>query len=212
MSKRPLVAVVDDSEAVRESLPDLLQQVGFAVQAFASAEAFLASEAVDETSCLILDVGLPGMSGPELQQELTTPRESRPNRLHHRARRQVAASAPASPPGRWRACSNHSATPRCSKRSKPRLGRGDHDDHVSSEHVIRRPYTVSPSTAARGLEVVPMADVKGHRVRRRRRHLGARIAGAAGQARRLAAAHCSNPRSNFSPALVPPFRAAWCSM
>ena len=70
MSKRPLVSVVDDNEAVRESLPDLLQHVGFTVQAFASAEAFLASEAVDKTSCLILDVGLPGMSGPDLQQEL----------------------------------------------------------------------------------------------------------------------------------------------
>ncbi len=70
MSTRSLVSVVDDNEAVRESLPDLLQHVGFAVQAFASAEAFLASEAVDETSCLILDVGLPGMSGPDLQQEL----------------------------------------------------------------------------------------------------------------------------------------------
>lgn len=70
MSKRPLVSVVDDNEAVRESLPGLLQHVGFTVQAFASAEAFLASEAIDETSCLILDVGLPGMSGPDLQQEL----------------------------------------------------------------------------------------------------------------------------------------------
>ena len=70
MNKRPLVALVDDSESVRESLPDLLKQVGFAVQAFASAEAFLASEAGDEPSCLILDVGLPGMSGPDLQQEL----------------------------------------------------------------------------------------------------------------------------------------------
>jgi FixJ family two-component response regulator len=70
MSKRPLVSVVDDNESVRDSLPDLLQQVGFAVQSFASAEAFLASEAVDETSCLILDVGLPGMTGPDLQQEL----------------------------------------------------------------------------------------------------------------------------------------------
>jgi FixJ family two-component response regulator len=70
MNKRPLVAVVDDSESVRESLPDLLQQVGFAVETFASAEAFLASKAGDETSCLILDVGLPGMSGPDLQQEL----------------------------------------------------------------------------------------------------------------------------------------------
>lgn len=70
MNKPPLVAVVDDSESVRESLPDLLRQVGFAVQAFASAEAFLASEAPHETSCLVLDVGLPGMSGPDLQQEL----------------------------------------------------------------------------------------------------------------------------------------------
>ena len=70
MSERPLVAVVDDSESVRESLPDLLQQVGFAVQTFASAEAFLASDIADATDCLILDIGLPGMSGPELQQEL----------------------------------------------------------------------------------------------------------------------------------------------
>jgi FixJ family two-component response regulator len=71
MSERPLVTVVDDSESVRESLPDLLQHVGFAVQAFASAEAFLASDAPDATSCLVLDVGLPGMSGPDLQQELS---------------------------------------------------------------------------------------------------------------------------------------------
>jgi FixJ family two-component response regulator len=70
VSERPLVAVVDDDISVRESLPDLLQQVGFAVQPFASAEAFLASDAADATSCLVLDVGLPGMSGPDLQREL----------------------------------------------------------------------------------------------------------------------------------------------
>lgn len=70
MGEHALVSVVDDSESVRESLPDLLQQVGFAVQAFASAEAFLASDAADDTRCLILDIGLPGMSGPDLQQEL----------------------------------------------------------------------------------------------------------------------------------------------
>ena len=64
------MAVVDDSESVRESLPDLLQESGFAVQAFASAEAFLTAEITRETSCLVLDVGLPGMSGPDLQQEL----------------------------------------------------------------------------------------------------------------------------------------------
>jgi FixJ family two-component response regulator len=70
MTEHRLVSVVDDSESVRESLPDLLQQVGFAVQAFSSAEAFLASEAASQTSCLILDVALPGMSGPDLQEEL----------------------------------------------------------------------------------------------------------------------------------------------
>jgi FixJ family two-component response regulator len=71
MRRRPLVSVVDDSESVRESLPDLLQVFGFAVQAFSSAEAFLAFDAYTETSCLVLDVGLPGMSGPDLQLELT---------------------------------------------------------------------------------------------------------------------------------------------
>ena len=61
MSKRSLVSVVDDSESVRESLPDLLRCSGFDVQAFSSAEAFLESETVSQTRCLILDVGLPGM-------------------------------------------------------------------------------------------------------------------------------------------------------
>jgi FixJ family two-component response regulator len=70
-NKRAIVAVVDDSDSVRESLPDLLQEVGYAVEAFASAEAFLESGNRGTTSCLILDVGLPGMSGPDLQQELT---------------------------------------------------------------------------------------------------------------------------------------------
>ena len=70
MGTRSLVSVVDDDESVRESLPDLLRQLGFAVQAFSSAEAFLASQAVSETSCLLLDIAMPNMSGPELQQEL----------------------------------------------------------------------------------------------------------------------------------------------
>ncbi len=67
---RALVSVVDDNESVRESLPDLLQHSGFHVEAFSSAEAFLQSQALSESRCLILDVGLPGMSGPDLQQEL----------------------------------------------------------------------------------------------------------------------------------------------
>jgi FixJ family two-component response regulator len=78
MSKRSLVSVVDDDESVRESLPDLLRQFGFAAQAFSSAEAFLASEVVSETRCLILDIAMPGMSGSDLQQELMRRRQEIP--------------------------------------------------------------------------------------------------------------------------------------
>ena len=67
---RPFVSVVDDDESVRESLPDLLKEFGFAVQAFSSAEEFLASDYLGRTNCLILDIAMPGMSGPELQREL----------------------------------------------------------------------------------------------------------------------------------------------
>jgi FixJ family two-component response regulator len=73
-----LVSVVDDDESIREALPDLLRQFGFAAEAFASAEAFLASEIVSETNCLLLDVAMPGMSGPDLQQELTRRRQKIP--------------------------------------------------------------------------------------------------------------------------------------
>lgn len=66
----PLVSVVDDDESVRESLPDLIKEFGFSVRAFSSAEEFLASEIVDKTKCLILDVSMPGMTGPDLQREL----------------------------------------------------------------------------------------------------------------------------------------------
>jgi FixJ family two-component response regulator len=78
MSQRSLVAIVDDDESVRESLPDLVRQFGFAVRAFSSATAFLASEVVSETRCLILDIAMPGMSGPELQQELLRRRQEIP--------------------------------------------------------------------------------------------------------------------------------------
>jgi FixJ family two-component response regulator len=71
MVKRPLVSVVDDDESVRESLPDLLRELGYSVRAFSSAEEFLASDCVGETRCLILDIAMPGMTGPDLQQQLT---------------------------------------------------------------------------------------------------------------------------------------------
>ncbi len=67
---RSLVSVVDDDESVRESLPDLLIEFGFAARAFSSPEEFLASDSVGQTKCLILDIAMPRMSGPELQQEL----------------------------------------------------------------------------------------------------------------------------------------------
>jgi FixJ family two-component response regulator len=78
ISKRALVSVVDDDESVRESLPDLLRQFGFAAEAFSSAEAFLASDFVGETNCLILDIAMPGMSGFDLQKELTRRRQRIP--------------------------------------------------------------------------------------------------------------------------------------
>jgi FixJ family two-component response regulator len=72
MAGRSLVSVVDDDESVRESLPDLLKEFGYAVQTFSSAEAFLASDYLSQTRCLILDIAMPpGMSGPDLQRELS---------------------------------------------------------------------------------------------------------------------------------------------
>ena len=73
-----LVSVVDDDESVRESLPDLLRELGFAARAFSSAQEFLASESVGNTRCLILDVAMPGMSGPDLQRELALRRQEIP--------------------------------------------------------------------------------------------------------------------------------------
>lgn len=78
MVMRSLVSVVDDDESVRESLPDMVREFGFAAQAFSSAEAFLSSEFVDQTRCLILDVAMPGMSGPDLQRELANRRRTIP--------------------------------------------------------------------------------------------------------------------------------------
>lgn len=70
MITRSIVSVIDDDESVRESLPDLLGEFGFAARAFSSAEEFLAFNRISETRCLILDVAMPGMSGTDLQREL----------------------------------------------------------------------------------------------------------------------------------------------
>jgi FixJ family two-component response regulator len=75
---RSLVSVVDDDESVRESLPDLLKEFGHAARAFSSAEEFLASDCINDTKCLILDIAMPGMTGPDLQQELKLRRKEIP--------------------------------------------------------------------------------------------------------------------------------------
>jgi FixJ family two-component response regulator len=69
-SNTGVVSVVDDDESVRESLPDLLKELGFAARAFSSAKEFLASNGLGQTLCLILDIAMPGMTGPDLQREL----------------------------------------------------------------------------------------------------------------------------------------------
>ena len=71
MSERPLVSVVDDDESVRESLPDLLRELGYEAAAFASAEQLLLSDRLADTDCLILDIAMPGMSGPDLHREVS---------------------------------------------------------------------------------------------------------------------------------------------
>ncbi len=65
-----VVSVVDDDDSVRESLPDLLREFGLVPKVFATASDFLESGFVDETRCLILDIAMPEMSGPELRREL----------------------------------------------------------------------------------------------------------------------------------------------
>lgn len=63
-----VVAVVDDDESVRESLPDLLQSFGLSAHAYSSAEEFLASDSIGQTKCLVLDIAMPGMTGLALQR------------------------------------------------------------------------------------------------------------------------------------------------
>jgi FixJ family two-component response regulator len=70
MPNAPLISVVDDDESLRESLQGLFKSLGYGTAVFSSAESFLSSEVLTKTDCLILDVRMSGMSGPELQWEL----------------------------------------------------------------------------------------------------------------------------------------------
>ena len=69
-SKGFLVTVIDDDQSVRESLPELLRESGYEVEAFPSAEEFLVSGVLGRTKCLVLDIAMPRMTGPELHREL----------------------------------------------------------------------------------------------------------------------------------------------
>jgi FixJ family two-component response regulator len=79
-----LISVVDDDESLRESLEGLLKSLGYGVEVFSSADNFLSSKALAKTNCLILDVGMPGMSGLELQRELDGSVGQNPDYFHHR--------------------------------------------------------------------------------------------------------------------------------
>ncbi len=70
MPRVPLISIVDDDDAVRNSLDDLIRSIGFRTQGFPSAEAFLSSNQARDTACLILDVRMPGMNGLDLQRQI----------------------------------------------------------------------------------------------------------------------------------------------
>jgi FixJ family two-component response regulator len=78
MPRIPLISIVDDDEALRRSLDNLIRSAGFRVRGFASAEAFLESNQLSETDCLVLDVRIPGKSGLELQRQLAATRSDVP--------------------------------------------------------------------------------------------------------------------------------------
>jgi len=78
IERNPLITVVDDDESIRESLPDLIREFGFSANTFSSAEEFLESDSLHKTECLILDISMPGMSGPDLQKELKLRRQEIP--------------------------------------------------------------------------------------------------------------------------------------
>jgi len=78
LKHKPLIAVVDDDQSIREALENLISSVGFEVKLFASAEEYLDSDTPSQTDCAILDVRLPGITGLELQQRLVAEEQSIP--------------------------------------------------------------------------------------------------------------------------------------
>jgi len=70
MARIPLISIVDDDDAIRNSLDDLIRSIGLRTQGFASAEAFMRSNQAPDTACLILDVRMHGMNGLDLQRQI----------------------------------------------------------------------------------------------------------------------------------------------
>jgi FixJ family two-component response regulator len=71
VSHTPVIAIVDDDESFRHATISFIRSLGYSTAAFPSADAFINSEVVENTDCLITDVQMPGMSGIELQNYLT---------------------------------------------------------------------------------------------------------------------------------------------
>lgn len=78
LSKVPVIAIVDDDESFRRATTSFVRSLGYGTAAFDSAEAFLKSDRVSETDCLITDVQMPGMTGIELQGRLIAQGHSLP--------------------------------------------------------------------------------------------------------------------------------------
>jgi FixJ family two-component response regulator len=70
LTKVSVISIVDDDESVREATKGLIRSLGYEAATFASAEAFLQSDRLNDTACLITDVQMPGMNGIELQSRL----------------------------------------------------------------------------------------------------------------------------------------------
>ena len=103
------MSVVDNDESVRESLPDLVREFGYSAQAFPSAEAFLASDYVDQTGCVILDVSMPpGMYGPGSPTEIVSP-PARVPIIFVTAGTDKTIRRDYSNEDQWSTCSSHSA-------------------------------------------------------------------------------------------------------
>jgi FixJ family two-component response regulator len=78
VSSAPVVSIVDDDDSVRTAMSSLVRSLGYEACVFASAEDFLASPHRHDTSCLIVDVQMPGMNGLELQSELHAQQQCTP--------------------------------------------------------------------------------------------------------------------------------------